>query len=124
MAENGWGRIINMASIMGMVARPSIPSYVSSKHGLLGLTKALAVELGPMGITCNAINPGYIVTDLNEPLLNDPEFDAMVKSRTPLGRWGQSDDIAGAAIFLASNAGAYVNGTMIIVDGGMTAALY
>lgn len=124
MAENGWGRIINMVSIMGVVARPNIPSYVSSKHGLLGLTKALAVELGPVGITCNAINPGYIVTSLNKPLLNDPEFDAVVKSRTPAGRWGKTDDIAGAAIYLASNTGTYVNGTMITVDGGMTAALY
>ena len=71
MAKNGWGRIINMSSIMGMVARPTIPSYVSSKHGLLGLTKALAVELGPMGITCNAINPGYIATSLNTALTHN-----------------------------------------------------
>ncbi len=123
MIAQGWGRIVNIASIMGMLARPTIPPYVSTKHGLIGLTKALAVELGPHGITSNAINPGYIDTDINEALINDPEFDAMVKRRTPVGRWGQPEEIAGACVFLAADAGAYVNGTMITIDGGLTAAL-
>jgi len=124
MAKAGWGRIINIASIMAMVARPTIPAYVSSKHGLAGLTKALAVELGPSGVTVNAINPGYFATELNQPLVEDAEFDAMVKSRTPVGRWGDPDELAGAALFLASDAGGYVNGASLTVDGGMTAALY
>jgi len=124
MVENNWGRIINIASVMALVARPTIAPYVSTKHGLAGLTKALAVELGPHGITANSINPGYIVTDINEALINDPEFNELVKRRTPVGRWGTVDELAGACIFLASNSGAYTNGTMITVDGGMTAALY
>jgi gluconate 5-dehydrogenase len=124
MAKNGWGRIINIASIMALVARPTIPAYVSSKHGLAGLTKALGVELGPSGVTVNAINPGYFATELNQPLMADAEFDAMVKNRTPIGRWGDPDELAGAALFLASEAGGYVNGTSLTVDGGMTAALY
>ncbi len=124
MIAGGWGRIINVASVMALVARPTIPPYVSSKHGLIGLTKALAVELGPHGITANAINPGYIDTDLNEALINDEAFDAMVKSRTPAGRWGRPEELAGACVLLASDAGAYINGTMLTVDGGMTAALY
>jgi gluconate 5-dehydrogenase len=124
MAGKGWGRIINIASIMAQVARPTIPAYVSSKHGLAGMTKALAVELGPKGITVNAINPGYFATEFNKPLMADPEFDAMVKSRTPVGRWGDPEELAGAALFLASEAGGYVNGASLTVDGGMTAALY
>jgi gluconate 5-dehydrogenase len=124
MVENKWGRIINIASVMAMVARPTISPYVSTKHGLIGLSKALAVELGPHGVTTNAINPGYIVTDINEALINDPEFNELVKNRTPVGRWGTVDELAGACVFLASNSGAYTNGTMITVDGGMTAALY
>ncbi|HZD25480.1 MAG TPA: 3-oxoacyl-ACP reductase FabG [Alphaproteobacteria bacterium] len=124
MLQQGWGRIINIASIMALVARPTIPAYISSKHGLAGLTKALAVELGPQGVTVNAINPGYFATELNEPLMADAEFDAMVKSRTPVGRWGDPDELAGAAVYLASTSGGYVNGAMLTVDGGMTAALY
>jgi gluconate 5-dehydrogenase len=117
------GRIINVASIMGTVARPTIPAYVSSKGGLEAMTKALAVELGPIGITVNAIGPGYVATEMNTPLVENPEFDEMVRSRTPVGRWGEPEEIAAAAVFLASDEAAYVNGQKLIVDGGMTAAL-
>ena len=124
MVAAGWGRIVNVGSIMAHVARPSIPAYVSSKHAIAGLTKALAVELGPKGITCNALSPGYIDTELNAPLIADAAFDAMVRTRTPVGRWGEVSEIAGAALFLCSDAAAYVNGISLVVDGGMTAALY
>ncbi len=123
MVRRGWGRIINISSIMGQIGRATIPAYVSSKHGLVGLTKTLGIELGPHGITVNAINPGYFATEFNAPLIADPEFNAMVKSRTPLGRWGDPAELAGAAVFLASDAGGYVNGASLTVDGGMTAAL-
>jgi gluconate 5-dehydrogenase len=123
MVERGWGRIINISSIMGQIGRATIPAYVSSKHGLIGLTRTLAVELGPHGVTVNAINPGYFATEFNAPLIADPEFNSMVKTRTPLGRWGDPAELAGAAVFLASDAGGYVNGASLTVDGGMTAAL-
>lgn len=123
MVARGWGRIINISSIMGQIGRATIPGYVSSKHGLVGLTKTLAIELGPHGVTVNAINPGYFATEFNAPLIADKEFDAMVKGRTPLGRWGDPAELAGAAVFLASDAGGYVNGASLTVDGGMTAAL-
>ncbi|NQV60121.1 MAG: 3-oxoacyl-ACP reductase FabG [Alphaproteobacteria bacterium] len=123
MVRRGWGRIINISSILGQIGRATVPAYVSSKHGLIGLTKTLAIELGPHGVTVNAINPGYFATEFNAPLIADPEFDAMVKGRTPLGRWGDPVELAGAAVFLASDAGGYVNGAALTVDGGMTAAL-
>jgi gluconate 5-dehydrogenase len=123
MRAAGTGRIINIASIMGTVARPTIPAYVSSKGGIEALTKALAVELGPHGITVNAIGPGYVATEMNTVLVNDPEFNSMVCDRTPVGRWGDPAEIAAAAVFLASDEAGYVNGQKLIVDGGMTVAL-
>ncbi len=123
MTDKGWGRIINIGSVMSQVARPTISPYVTSKHAINGLTKALAVEFGPAGITCNTIGPGYFATELNAPLVADKEFDAMVKSRTPAGRWGQVEEIAAMAVYLASEAAGYTNGGLLMVDGGMTAAL-
>ncbi len=123
MVQRGWGRIINISSIMGQIGRATIPAYVSSKHGLVGLTKTLATELGPHGVTVNAINPGYFATEFNVALMADKAFDELVKSRTPLGRWGDPAELAGAAVFLASEAGGYVNGASLTVDGGMTASL-
>ncbi|MEZ5226414.1 MAG: SDR family oxidoreductase [Acidimicrobiales bacterium] len=123
MMEAGRGRILNVASIMGTVARPTIPAYVASKGGLEAMTKALAVELGPHGITVNAIGPGYVATEFNTPLVADPTFNQMVCTRTPVGRWGEPDEIGSAAVYLASDEASYVNGQKLIVDGGMTVAL-
>jgi gluconate 5-dehydrogenase len=119
MRRNGWGRIIVVSSMMGQVARPNNAAYIASKGGVTALCKGLAVELGEFGITCNAICPGFTRTDLTQPLQDNAEFDQWVASRTPLGRWAEPRDIAGAAVFLASDAGAYVTGHALNVDGGV-----
>jgi gluconate 5-dehydrogenase len=113
------GRIIMTASIMCQVARPTVPAYIAAKGGVTALIKALAVELGPQGITCNGIAPGYFATEMNTALVQNAEFRSWVESRVPLGRWAQPEEIAGAAVFLASKAGSYVNGHILNVDGGM-----
>ncbi len=123
MAARGHGRIINTASIMSLVARPGIAAYVASKGGLAALTRALAVEFGPQGVNSNAIAPGYIVTDMNTALKADPEFDRFVRDGTPLGRWGEPREIGAVALFLASDASSYVNGHLLVADGGMTISL-
>ncbi len=119
MRAQGAGRIIMTASVMGQVARPSISAYIAAKGGVVALTKALAAELGPDGITCNAIAPGFFATEMNTALVENAEFSAWVEERTPLGRWGRPEEIAGAAVFFASEAGSYVNGHVLTVDGGL-----
>ncbi|MDF1720197.1 MAG: SDR family oxidoreductase [Minwuia sp.] len=123
MVPRGYGRIVNIGSVMSQIGRPDIVSYVSTKHAVAGLTKALAVELGPLGICVNGIGPGYFGTEFNRPLMEDAEFTAMVEGRTPVARWGRPEEIAGAAIFLASEAASYVNGHVLMVDGGLTIKL-
>jgi gluconate 5-dehydrogenase len=124
MVRRGKGRIINTTSMMGpRIVRPTIPAYAAAKAALDGLTRALAVELGPKGVTCNAIAPGYFATELNTALVADPEFSAFVARRTPLGRWAQPEEIGGVAVFLASDAASYVNGVTLFVDGGLTVSL-
>ena len=123
MLAQGYGRIINTASIMGPIARPGVGSYVAAKAALAALTRALAVELGPEGITCNAIAPGYISTEMTAKLQADPDFDSFVRARTPAGRWGAPEEIGAVALFLASEAASYVNGHVLVADGGLSAAL-
>lgn len=122
MLARKYGRIVNISSIMGIVGRASVAGYVAAKHGLIGLTKNLAAEYGP-NVTCNAIAPGYIRTELNVPLQRNKAFNAMLEQRTALHRWGKPDDLRGPLLLLASDAGAYMSGHTLVVDGGMTVIL-
>ena len=119
MQGQGSGSIVNIASIMGPQARKTISAYTTSKAGVIGLTKAMAVELGPQGIRCNGIAPGFFATEMNTALVNDSEFTAFVSGRTPMQRWGDPDELGGAAVFLLSKAASYINGNVIFVDGGL-----
>ncbi|MDF2995916.1 MAG: 3-ketoacyl-ACP reductase [Xanthobacteraceae bacterium] len=115
------GRIVNIASLLAFQGGIRVPSYTASKHGVVGLTKLMANELAPRGITVNAIAPGYMETDNTFALRADPGRSRQILDRIPAGRWGQPDDIATAVLFLASPASSYVTGTVIPVDGGWLA---
>jgi gluconate 5-dehydrogenase len=117
------GRIIMISSIMGLVGRPTIPGYITAKAGLHGMVRALSAELAPLGITVNAIAPGFMPTDATAALHADPKFNEWISSRAPMGRWGDPSELAGPAVFLASRAASYVTGHILVVDGGLTAAL-
>ena len=117
------GKIINIASVMTRAARHMIGAYTTSKAAVAGLTRAMTAEWAQHGIGCNAIGPGYFSTELTAALFNDEEFGAWLRNRTPAGRWGQVDDLVGAALFLSSPASDYVNGHVLYVDGGMTATI-
>lgn len=112
------GRIINVASVLAFQGGIRVPAYAASKHGIAGITKAMANELAPRGITVNAIAPGYMVTDNTEALRNDAERNAQISARIPMGRWGTPDDLATALLFFAAPASGYVTGTVLPVDGG------
>ena len=121
--ENKPGRIINVGSLTCHAARPTTAPYAASKAGLFALTQTLATEWAKHNITVNAIGPGYIATELTEPLQKNEEFNKWVLAKTPLGRWGKPEDIAGTAVLLASRAGEFITGQIIYVDGGWLALL-
>ena len=118
MITRGSGRIINIASLLSFQGGINVPAYTASKHGVAGVTKALANEWGSKGVTVNAIAPGYISTDNTEALRNDPDRNASILARIPIGRWGTPEDLSAVAVFLASPAAAYINGEILTVDGG------
>ena len=117
------GKIVHIASLMSELARPSVVPYTAAKGGVRQLTRGMAVELAPHNIQVNAIAPGYFATEMNRALIDNAEFNAWVCKRTPAGRWGQPDELAGTAVFLASSASNYITGQLLIVDGGMSVAL-
>jgi gluconate 5-dehydrogenase len=123
IARGRGGKVVNIGSLTSEVARATVAPYAAAKAGVKMLTRSMAAEWAIHNIQANAIGPGYIVTEMNKALLEDPKFDAWVRGRTPSGRWGMPDDLIGAAVFLASPASAYVNGQILYVDGGMLAVL-
>jgi gluconate 5-dehydrogenase len=123
MIPRGHGKIINVSSINGELARPSIAPYTATKGAVNNLTKGMATEWARHGIQANGIGPGYFITELTQPLADDPVFDGWLRGRTPAARWGDPSELVGAAVFLASDASSFVNGHVLYVDGGLLATL-
>jgi NAD(P)-dependent dehydrogenase (short-subunit alcohol dehydrogenase family) len=121
MKGAGYGRIINMTSIMSHVSLPGRSAYSASKTALLGLTRALALELAPESITVNGISPGPFATEMNTPLMQNPELNQQFLLKIPVGRWGRVEEIGQLALYLCSEAAGFLTGTDIVIDGGWTA---
>ena len=121
MIEAGWGRIIHVSSILGHVGLAARPPYTASKGGLLQLTRTQALEVATTGVTVNALCPGPFGTEMNRPLLDDPEAYAAFVAKIPMGRWGEMHELDGAVAFLASPASSYMTGASLTIDGGWTA---
>jgi len=121
MLERGFGKIVNIASLLSFQGGIIVPAYAAAKGGVAQLTKALANEWAARGVQVNAIAPGYMATDLTEALQNDPTRSRQILERIPAGRWGSTEDVAGAAVFLASPASDYISGHVLVVDGGWLA---
>jgi gluconate 5-dehydrogenase len=120
MAPRGYGRIVNVGSALAVVGRENVTAYVASKHGLAGMTRAMAAELGSKGITVNMMAPGYFLTEINTTILARPGYEKGVSSRIPLGRWGDPEEAGGVVAFMVSKASGYMNGHVLMVDGGLT----
>ncbi|MEA1264327.1 SDR family oxidoreductase [Microbacterium maritypicum] len=123
MIARGSGKIIQIGSVQSQLARPSIAAYAATKGAIVMFTKGLCADLAPHGIQANAIAPGYFATELTKALVADEQFSEWVRGRTPAGRWGDTADLVGALLFLASGASDFVNGQTLFVDGGMTAVV-
>ena len=123
MMKDTGGKIVNIASLMSEIARPTISPYVASKGGIKMFTKAIAIDWAKYNIQANAVIPGYISTEMNTPLIEDPKFNKFICDRTPAGRWGKPEEVAQAVLFLASPAADFITGQLIAVDGGILAAL-
>ncbi|MEO6245754.1 MAG: SDR family oxidoreductase [Opitutaceae bacterium] len=123
MLRRGAGKIINICSLNAEISRPTIGNYAAAKGGLKMLTRAMAVEWAGRGLQINGISPGYMRTELTGALTIDPVFDRAICARTPAGRWGEPRELVGAAVFLAAKASDFVNGQILVVDGGLLAAV-
>ena len=123
MIPRGKGKIVTTCSVLSDAGRPGTGVYTATKGGLKMLTRAMCADWARFGIQANGIAPGYFATELNQALVDDERFDAWLRSRTPAGRWGETDELIGATLFLASDASSYVNGQIIYVDGGLLAVL-
>ena len=121
MKKKNWGRIINMTSIMSHVSLPNRTGYSATKAGLLGFTKALALELAPHNITVNGISPGPFATEMNMSLIEDPKKNRQFLARLPVGRWGKIEEIGQLAVYMCSDSAGYLTGTDVVIDGGWTA---
>ena len=123
MIESGGGKVINICSLMSSLARKTTGAYTAAKGGLKMLTQAMCAEWAEHNVQVNGIAPGYILTDLTRPLAEDPEFNAWITARTPAGRWAKAEELGGTAVFLGSSASDFVNGQIIVVDGGLSAVI-
>ncbi|ALV36700.1 SDR family oxidoreductase [Streptomyces sp. CdTB01] len=123
MTARGHGKIVNICSLQSEVVRPGIAPYAATKGALKMLTKGMCADWGPYGVQVNGLGPGYIETELTQPLVDDEEFSAWVRRRTPAGRWGTTEDLVGGLLFLVSPAADFVGGQVLYVDGGMTSVL-
>lgn len=123
MVERGSGKVINIGSVQSHLARQTIAPYSATKGGVAQLTKGMAADLARHNIQVNAISPGYFATEMNRDLVEDEKFDSWLRARTPAGRWGSFDELAGVLLFLSSEASSFVSGQNIFVDGGMTAVV-
>ena len=121
MKGTGYGRILNMASIMGHISLPERTAYSSAKSALYGFTRALALELAPGGVTVNTISPGPFSTDMNVAIMNNPELNAQFLANLPVGRWGKVEEIGALACYLCSDLAGFITGTDLLIDGGWTA---
>jgi gluconate 5-dehydrogenase len=123
MATRRRGKIVNVCSLQSERVRPGIAAYSATKGGMKLLTQGMCADLGPYGVQVNGIGPGYFETDLTAPLVADADFNAWIRSKTPLGRWGKMEDLVGALVFFCSPASDFVSGQVLYVDGGMLAVL-